>query len=317
MNQLAVYFDPPERFIAHLSNISDKVKINVCTNRDDLASCLPETEILITLFARPDAEMIRLAPKLKWIQALTAGVDVLPLSQIKEQGIILTCGRGIHKIYIAEYAIAAMINLARNFHQIFNNQLNAKWDRSVPQDEIHGRVAGIIGLGSIGQEIARKASVLGMRVIGVKNNPQPLAGVDRVYGPAEMAEVFKQSDYVINLLPGTPTTRGLLDKKFFGLMSRSACFINLGRGFTVNQADLIDALRTKTIRALVSDVYEQEPLAEDSPLWHLDNVILTPHIAGVSLHYLDRALDIIRHNLPVYLSRSGKMMNVVDLTKGY
>ena len=100
-------------------------------------------------------------------------------------------------------------------------------------------------------------------------------------------------------------------------MRHSACFINLGRGSTVNQTDLIDALQTKTIRALVSDVYEAEPLPEDNPLWHLDNVILTPHIAGISPQYLDRALDIIRHNLPVYVSRSGDMMNVVDLSRGY
>ena len=317
MIRLAVYFDPPEDFLAQLGNISDKVKITVCTNRDDMEACLPETEILITLFAWPDAEAIRLAPRLTWIQALTAGVDLFPLGEIKKQGIILTCGRGIHKIYIAEYAIAAMINLARNFHLMFNNQLKANWDRSVPQEEIHGRVAGIIGLGSIGQEIARKASILGMRVIGVKNNPQPLEGVDQVYGPAEMKEVFGQSDYVINLLPGTPETRGLIDKKFLSSMRRSACFINLGRGSTVNQTDLIDALQTKRIRALVSDVYEAEPLPEDNPLWHLDNVILTPHIAGISPQYLDRALDIIRHNLPVYVSRSGEMMNIVDLTKGY
>jgi phosphoglycerate dehydrogenase-like enzyme len=108
-----------------------------------------------------------------------------------------------------------------------------------------------------------------------------------------------------------------MDKKFFSSMRRSACFINLGRGSTVNQADLIDALQTKTIRALVSDVYEVEPLPEDSPLWHLDNVILSPHIAGVSPQYLERALDIIRHNLQVYVCQSGEMMNVVDLTKGY
>ncbi|CAB1059177.1 D-3-phosphoglycerate dehydrogenase (EC [Olavius sp. associated proteobacterium Delta 1] len=317
MIRLTVYFEPPDDFIARLSNISDNIKINVCTNRDDLKFCLPQTEVLVTLFFWPDAEMIGLAPNLKWIQALTAGVDLFPLGEIKKQGILLTCGRGIHKIYIAEYAIAAMINLARNFHLMFNNQLKAKWDRSVPQDEIHGRVAGIIGLGSIGQEIARKASVLGMRVIGVKNSPQPLEWVDHVYGPAEMKKVFKQSDYVINLLPGTPTTRGLIDKELFSSMRSSACFINLGRGSTVNQADLIDALQTKTIRALVSDVYQKEPLPEDSPLWHLDNVILTPHIAGVSPQYLDRALEIIRHNLQVYVSRSGEMINVVDQTLGY
>ena len=106
MIQLAVYFEPPDDFIARLGNISDKIKINVCTKRDNLKSCLPETEILVTLFSWPDAETIKLAPRLKWIQALTAGVDLLPLSEIREQGIVLTCGRGIHKIYIAEYAIA-------------------------------------------------------------------------------------------------------------------------------------------------------------------------------------------------------------------
>jgi phosphoglycerate dehydrogenase-like enzyme len=103
----------------------------------------------------------------------------------------------------------------------------------------------------------------------------------------------------------------------FALMKKSACFLNLGRGSTVNQSDLIDALQTKMIRALVSDVYEKEPLPEDSPLWELENVILTPHIAGVSPKYLERALDIIRHNLHDYASQSGEMMNVVDLSKGY
>jgi phosphoglycerate dehydrogenase-like enzyme len=272
---------------------------------------------LVTLFNPPDAKMIRLASKLRWIQALTAGVDFLPLKEIKKQNIILTSGRGIHKIYITEYAIAAMINLARNFHLVFRNQLKGKWDRSVSQDEIHGCTVGILGLGSIGQEIARKASMLGMRVIGVKYNPCPLQGVDHVYGPMEMKKVFKQSDYIINLLPDTPNTRGLIDKTMFASMKKSASFINLGRGSTVNQADLIDALQTKMIRALVSDVYEKEPLPEESPFWALENVILTPHIAGVSPKYLERAMDIIRHNLQVYVSRSGEMMNVVDQDRGY
>jgi phosphoglycerate dehydrogenase-like enzyme len=306
-----------EEFISHLSDISNQFKIIICKNRDELESHLPETVILITLFDPPDGSMIRLASRLRWIQALTAGVDFFPLNEIKKQDIILTNGRGIHKIYIAEYVIAAMINLARNFHLMFRNQLKGKWDRSVPQDEIHGNIAGILGLGSIGQEIARKASMLGMRVIGVKYNPYPLEWVDHVYGPAEMEEVFKQSDYVINLLPETPKTKGLIDKKLFALMKNSACFINLGRGSTVNQSDLIDALQAKMIRALVSDVYEKEPLPEDSPLWEMENVILTPHIAGVSPKYLERAMDIIRHNLQVYVSRSGEMINVVDLIKGY
>ena len=317
MNKLTLYFHPPEGFIDQLRDISDKFTIGVCTNRDELESCLPDTEILVTLVTFPDAELIGRASRLRWIQALTAGVDFFPLNKIKEQDILLTCGRGIHKIYIAEYAIAAMINLARNFHLLFRNQLKGKWDRSIAQGEINGKTVGILGLGSIGQEIARKAFILGMRVIGVKSIPQPHEWVDHVYGPTEMEEVFKQSDYVINLLPGTIATSGLIDKKFFALMKKSACFINLGRGTTVNQADLIEALRTKMFRALVSDVYAEEPLPDDNPLWHLENVILTPHIAGVSTKYLERALSIIRHNLKVYVSHSGEMMNVVDLTRGY
>ena len=317
MDKLVVYFRPPEEFISHLSDISNQFKIIICKNRDELESHLPETVILITLFDPPDGSMIRLASRLRWIQALTAGVDFFPLNEIKKQDIIITTGRGIHKIYIAEYAIAAMINLARNFHLMFRNQLKGKWDRSVPQDEIHGCTVGILGLGGIGQEIAHKASILGMRVIGVKYNPCPFEGVDHVYGPTEMEEVFKQSDYVINLLPDTPATRGLIDKALFTLMKKSACFLNLGRGSTVNQSDLIDALQAKMIRALVSDVYAEEPLPDDSPLWEMENVILTPHIAGVSPKYLERAMDIIRHNLQVYVSRSGEMINVVDLIKGY
>jgi len=317
MNKLAVYFRPPEEFIEHLRDLSDKFELILCKDRDELEPHLADTEILITLFAWPDAEMIRQASQLRWIQALTAGVDFLPLKAIEEQGIILTSGRGIHKIYIAEYAIAAMINLARNFHLVFKNQLKGKWDRSIAQAEINGSTVGILGLGSIGQEIARKASMLGMRVIGVKNDPIPLEGVEHVYGPAEMDEVFKQSDYVINLLPDTPQTIGLIDKSFFASMGKSACFINLGRGSTVNQADLIEVLQTNTIRALVSDVYETEPLPEGHPLWQLDNVILTPHIAGASPKYLQRAVEIIEHNLQIYVSRTGEMRNVVDFAKGY
>jgi phosphoglycerate dehydrogenase-like enzyme len=317
MNKLVVYFPAPEEFIDRLNSLSDKFELIACKDKSELEFHLAGMEVLITLFAWPDAEMIRQASRLRWIQALTAGVDFLPLKEIEKQGIILTSGRGIHKIYITEYAIAAMINLARNFHLMFRNQLKGKWDRSVPQDEINGSTVGILGLGSIGQEVARKASLLGMRVIGAKNDAAPVEGVQQVYGPAKLDEIFKQSDYIINLLPDSPATIGLIDKSFFSLMKKSACFINLGRGSTVNQTDLFEALQNKTIRALVSDVYEKEPLPEDHPLWQLDNVILTPHIAGVSPKYLERAMDIVEYNLQTYISGVGEMRNVVEFMKGY
>jgi phosphoglycerate dehydrogenase-like enzyme len=258
-----------------------------------------------------------LAPNLKWIQAITAGVDKLPLNEIKEREIILTNVRGVHKIHMAEYAIAAMINLARNFHVMHRNQLKGKWDRTMPQTEICGQVVGIVGLGSIGKEIADKASFFGMRVIGVQKDPRAVENVERVYGPEEMDAVFKESDYVINLLPLTEDTKGIIDKRYFGLMKQTACFINIGRGPTVNQKDLVDALQAKRMAGLVADVYAEEPLAENHPLWKLKNVILTPHIAGASPNYMKRAMEIMQHNLKVYVEKSGEMINMIDFKRAY
>jgi phosphoglycerate dehydrogenase-like enzyme len=217
---------------------------------------------------------------------------------------------------MSEYAIWAMISLARNTHILMRNQIGGKWDKKVFQGEINGSTVGILGLGSIGQEIARKASLLGMHVIGVKSNPQDVDYVDKVYGEEGMAEVFKESDYVINLLPSTKKTEKIVDMRYFSLMKEKACFINMGRGTTVNENDLIRALQEKKFRAMVSDVFENEPLSEDSPLWKMDNVILTPHICGPSPKYNERSMEIIEHNLKAYLS-GGDMINIVDPAKGY
>ena len=317
MKKCLIYFEFPEAYIIQLKQIANQFEFISCSDESELREYLSDMEILFTFMAKFDAKLLALAPNLKWIQAITAGVDNLPLKEIKKRGIILTNVRGVHQIYMAEYAIAAMINMARNFHVMHRNQVKGIWDRAMPQTEIYGQVVGIVGLGSIGKEIAKKASFFGMRVIGVQKEPQAVEHVDRVYGPEEMEAVFKESDYVINLLPLTEDTKGIIDKRYFGSMKASACFINIGRGPTVNQTDLVEALKAKRIAGLVADVYEEEPLPEDSALWKLENVILTPHIAGVSPHYMKRAMEIMQHNLKVYVQKSGEMMNVIDFRKAY
>jgi phosphoglycerate dehydrogenase-like enzyme len=317
MKKCLIYLEFPEKYISQLQKIANHYEFISCTDRAELMKHLPDMEILISFITHFDAELLRLAPNLKWIQAITAGVDGLPLKEISDRRIILTNARGVHKIQMAEFAIAAMINFARNFHVMHRNQIKGVWDRSMPQSEIYGKVVGIIGLGSIGEEIARKASFFGMRVLGVRKNPQPLKYADRVYGIEEMDAVFQQSDYIINLLPLTEGTQRLIDKRYFASMKKTACFINIGRGPTVNQADLVAALKNNQIGGLVADVYEEEPLPEDSPLWELENVILAPHIAGLSPNYMERAMDVIRHNLKVYVNQSGQMMNVIDCNSGY
>jgi phosphoglycerate dehydrogenase-like enzyme len=317
MRKCLIYLEFPEKYISRLKKIANTYEFISCTDRTELMKHLPDMEILVIFVGKFEAELLGLAPNLKWIQTITAGVDNLPLKEINDRRIILTNARGVHKIQMAEFAIAAMINFARNFHVMQRNQIKGVWDRSMPQTEIYGKAVGIIGLGSIGEEIARKASFFGMRVLGVRKNPQPMKYVDQVYGIEEMDAVFQQCDYIINLLPLTAGTQKLIDKRFFASMKKTACFINIGRGPTVNQADLVDALKSNQIGGLVADVYEEEPLPEDSPLWKLENVILAPHIAGASPNYMKRAMDIIRHNLKVYVSQSGKMMNVVDCNSGY
>ena len=315
MKNLVVYHKIRPDHLERLQKAYTAGEVQVCTDPAELERSLKQAEVLITFKLKPEA--LAQAPHLKWIQALTAGVEDLPLDDIRRRGILLTNGRGIHRIHMSEYAIAALIMLARNFQDMFRNQLQGIWDRKVHQGQIHGAVLGILGLGSIGAEIAHRASLFGMRVLGVKHAPAPVAGVERVYGPAEMPAVFRQSDYVINLLPDTPATRGIVGRDLLACMKPSACFINIGRGKTVDQDALIEALQAGKIRGLVTDVYAEEPLPADSPLWKLKNVILTPHVCGVSDHYTDRAMEIAEHNLVVYTSGEGELRNRVDLDAGY
>jgi D-2-hydroxyacid dehydrogenase (NADP+) len=316
MGKVLIIYDFRDEHVDKLRKTYDGLDFVTAQGEEEVFANLGDTEVLIPSF-KFKKEMLDAAPALKWIQAVSAGVDHMPLEAIKARGILLTNGRGIHKVHMAEYAIAAMVDLARNWHTIFRNQIRGVWDRSIPQGEINGAVVGIIGLGSIGKEIARRASFMGMRVIGVKSRPEPLDSVEKVYGPEGMEEVFRQSDYVINLLPYTRETEKVLDRTYFGQMKETACFINMGRGKTVNEPDLIEALQKRRMRAMVSDVYYQEPLPEESPLWGLHNVILTPHVCGASSRYKDRALEIVEHNMKVYTGGGGEMMNVVDLDRGY
>ncbi|MGA7146571.1 MAG: D-2-hydroxyacid dehydrogenase [Desulfobacterales bacterium] len=316
MTRALINFELPDPYFHQLQQNYPQLDWVRCTDSEKLLALLNETEILLP-FLQCDRKMIDAAPQLRWIQAITAGVDFMDLDEIRRRGIILTNGRGIHKIHMAEYAVGAMINLARGFHLMLRNQLQKKWERSVPQEEIHGATVGIIGLGAIGAEIAKKAAFMGMHVIGVKRTLGPVDHVEEVHAPDDMAAVFRRSDYIINLLPYTPETEKRIDRRFFDQMKPTACFINIGRGPTVNEDDLIEALRNKKIRAMVSDVYYTEPLPPESPLWDLDNVILTPHISGVSPQYMARAIQIIAHNLDVYLSGRGEMINLVDTQTGY
>ena len=307
------YYSPEP--ILDLSKEFPEVTFEVCKDRDEMKASLKDADAWITVPC--NEELLENAKKLKWVQSLRAGVDNYPLAALDEKGIMLTSAKGIHRIHMAEYAIGMMIMMARNVHVINSNRNLNKWERNIPQDEINGKTLCILGLGMIGRELAKKASLMGMRVLGVKRNSEPVEYVDEVYTPGQMEEFLPQSDYVVNLMPYTPATDKIIDRKYFSRMKRSSVFLNLGRGRTVNEKDLIEVLQKGRIKGLIADVYYDEPLPEDSPLWTMENAILTPHICGESVHYLEKSLEVIRPNLKSFLTGQGEMINQVDLKTGY
>lgn len=261
-------------------------------------------------------EQIEAAKQLKWIQSLTAGVDAYPLEYIEQRNITLTTGRGIHKIHMTEYAISMMIIAARRIDKMILNQQNKRWDSHIPQNEISGKKLGIIGLGSIGQGIAEIASVLGMEVYGIKNTPAEIEGVKKVFDMSGMDFIAKNCDYIISLLPHTKETDQIIDNKFFNLMKEDAVFINMGRGKTVNQEHLIQALNNNKFGLCISDVFETEPLPENNPLWEMNNIIITPHICGPHVEYMAKAYRIVKVNMDNFTN--GKALdNIYSFKKGY
>ena len=292
-----------------------EINFEFTSSEEELKEKIPKADALLTMKLKD--EHLELAPNLKWVQGLMAGVDSLPLNTIKDRGIILTTGRGIHKNHMTEYALSMMILDARNLDQLLLKQQQKEWDPSFKQGEIKGKTLGIIGLGSIGQELARKASFMGMDVIGLKRSYTPVPHVRKVYPNTEVEQIFKNSDYIVNLLPYTPETEKFVNEELMSKMKSSACMLNLGRGGTVDEEALYYALKNKVFRKYISDVFETEPLPKENPLWSLDNIVITPHICGPNVNYLAKAYDIVKENIEKYQKDKSSMINQYSFEKGY
>ncbi len=286
-------------------------------NRETFLTLADDADVLMVYWENPPNEYFDTAKNLKWYATCMAGVNALPLSVIQKKGYILTNGRGLYDLHMAEYAIGMMILDVRNLDQCVKNQQNKVWQMP-PQNQIYGKRLGILGLGSIGQEVAKKAAAMGMTVVGTKRNKQEVAFVDTVYSSDEMDEVFKTCDYIINLMPQTPETTGKIGKRQFELMRPSACIINMGRGSAFVEDELIQALEQKVFRRYISDVFVVEPLPEDSVFWKMDNVLITPHICGPNETLLDKAYPLFKHNLRAFIDgQPEEMKNVYNYARGY
>jgi phosphoglycerate dehydrogenase-like enzyme len=265
-------------------------------------------------------EEVCLSPnsKLKWLQTWSAGVDSLPLESLESRNITVTSANGVHAYPISETIFALMLGLTRKIHTYVKNQQARKWHHSGMNLEMHEKTVGIIGVGTIGTETAKIAKAFGMKVLGVRHSGRQQEFVDEMYTTDQLDEVLPNCDYVIVTLPLTKATNRLFGSKQFELMKTSAYFINIGRGEIVVEGDLAAALRDGIIAGAGLDVFEQEPLSVDSPLWEMENVIITPHTSGSTQHYNQRVIEnILIPNLKNYISGILPAVNLVDFSKGY
>lgn len=256
--------------------------------------------------------------KLKWLQTWSAGVDSLPLEMLESRYITVTSANGVHAFPISETIFALMLSLTRRIHTYVKNQQERKWHHSNMNLEMHKKTVGIIGVGTIGKEAAKIAKAFGMKVLGVRHSGKQQEFVDEMFTTNQLDVVLPKCDYVVVTLPLTKETNRLFGAKQFDLMKSSAFFINIGRGEIVVEGDLISALQRGQIAGAGLDVFEQEPLTVDSPLWEMENVIITPHTSGSTEHYNQRVIEnILIPNLQNYISGNQPSVNLVDYSKGY
>lgn len=261
--------------------------------------------------------------KLKWVQTWSAGVDTLPLDRLRDRDILLTNSSGVHAIPISESIFAMMLSFSRQMHIAVRHQLQKNWkaDLSVPGQstlgEINGKTLVIVGVGEIGRETARLAKAFGMHVIGVRRSDKPEPNVDQMFTMDGLHEALEKGDYIVNVLPLTEETHHMFDAEAWKAAKKGACFINAGRGPTVDTSSLIDALNSGQISGAGLDVFEQEPLPSDNPLWTMEQVIITPHVAGSNDRYTERVVDIFTENVKAYAQGQKPPLNLVDYERMY
>jgi phosphoglycerate dehydrogenase-like enzyme len=302
-----------EKLITNYPELQFYFYKNIAEATDDLL----DADVFITYGEDLTEEIIMKAKKLKWIMVFSAGVEKLPFRAIKQKGILVTNAKGIHKIPMAEYTIAMILQVARQAKHLISNEQKHVWARSVPMTELSGKTLGVLGAGAIGTQIAKYAQVFNMKTIGLNRSGRSVEAFDEMVTVNELGFLLEKSDFIVSVLPSTPKTDRMINREVFQQMKASAVFINIGRGQNVVEADLVAALEEGEIGHAVLDVFEKEPLPADHPFWEMENVTVTPHLSGISNEYLPRAIEIFENNLKEFLSGKNEFINVIDLNQGY
>ncbi|MGL6108133.1 phosphoglycerate dehydrogenase [Romboutsia sp.] len=278
-------------------------------NNEDINSA----DILVTYnpFSTLDITQMK---KLKYIQTSSVGIDQIPKVEVLKRNITIANNKGGYSIPMAEWIVMSILEIYKNSMKLHKQQQNKVWKMNMDTTELSDRTIGFIGTGTIATEAAKRLEPFGVKIWGVNTNGSNKEHFDKCFSTEEMHEVFKNCDAVICTIPATKDTIGLINKDKFNLMKSGTIFMNVGRGNIVREKDLIECI--DKFRGVAIDVFEEEPLSYNSPLWELKNVIITPHNSWVSDKNKERTFNMIYNNLKKYIANE-PLNNIVDINKGY
>jgi len=277
----------------------------------EVSGDLSEIDVMIMFGIEVRDEMLRDAPRLKWIQSLATGVDHFLRCPSLRREVLITSGRGIHGLPMREHVLYLMMTMSHDARRQAEDHRQHVWQRRF-WTTLYGKTAVIVGAGIVGGAIGELLHALGMHVIGVSRTPRKADGFDHIVPADRLRDAAAKADYLINVLPAAPENSALFDAPLFAAMKPSAYYISAGRGQTVDELALIAALRERRIAGAALDVFRTEPLPPDSPFWDLPNVFITPHVGGYIVEYEDFIMPLIIDNMRLFLAgRQSEMANIV------
>lgn len=309
-----------EPALKRLSELGPDVKIAHADKAKDIGPALAEARVLFQWAgSREELKQVMAgAPKLEWIHGRYAGLDAILCPELIESPIPLTNGRGSFSQSLGEWVICGALYFAKDLPRMLRAKAEKKWI-NFDVLELSTQTMGIVGHGDIGRAIARRAKALGLKVLALRRDTSPRPGdedVDEVFANADLHKMLPLCDYVVAAAPLTPETRHMLGAPEFALMKPDAIVMNVGRGPVIDEAAIIEALRTKQIRGAALDVFEVEPLPTDSPLWEMENVLISYHTADHTKDWLNDAVNLFIEQFGRW--RKGEpLKNVTDKRAGY
>lgn len=318
--KLIVLSPPHSKQLSMLQRLPKQVEVTIGESLSQLGAAVKSADAF--LFWEASAESFREAlaacEKVKWVHSKSAGVENILFPELVERDIILTNSQGVYARSLAEFALTGMLYFAKDLPRMLRNQKSEHWEQ-YDVEELNGRTLGIFGFGGIGQQTARRAKAMGMRVIAIRRSKDRQSGVefaDELLSPEDKRRLIEESDYFLVSAPLTSETVGAIGRKEISYLKPSAVFLNLGRGPIVDESALIEALQQKKIRGAVLDVFETEPLPQGNPLWQLSNVLVSPHTADHTATWKDESMEFFLGNVARYLAGE-PLANRCDKRAGY